>query len=116
RWRCAGAPLLGRTTVPPIRSLASSKPSREEHDSTSYRHRNGAMKLAHDAAAELLLECVDSQQFVVVPPVVPTAKVEERDLGCLITEKVVPMEVAIRTSDQVPNRRRAVLPEQGGRV
>ena len=72
------------------------------------------MKFAHDAAAELFLEGVDPQEFLVVATVVPTSKVEEWDTGFLVTEKVMPMKVAIRTSDQVPCRCVAVLTKERG--
>ena len=59
------------------------------------------MELAHDAAAELLLEGVDSEELLVVASFVPTSEIEDADGGILVTEKAMPMEVAIRSSDQV---------------
>ena len=74
------------------------------------------MKLADDAAAELLLEGVDSQKILVVAPLVPTSEVEERNTGIPIAEMSSSMKVAIRPSDHVPCRRVAVLAEQRGRM
>jgi hypothetical protein len=70
------------------------------------------MELRHDATAETRFERVDPQQVFVVAPAVPTSEVEERDTGLLVTEKVVPMKVTIRTSDQVSRRGVRVLAKE----
>jgi hypothetical protein len=72
------------------------------------------MELPYDVAAELLLEGVDPEQSFVVVPVVPASEVEEWDTGILVTDEVMPMQVAIRPTDHVPCRGVVVLAEGRG--